>query len=119
MPSYPLYDMTKSVESFLLYLLDIITLTTYRRGRIKQLYFDHKKHTRDKFQDKRREFSKRFSVYYEKLTKLRLRVIRKYFENNLITRDQRLFNGRVLAAEAFKWDISKVNIPWNKEGKGG
>ena len=39
------------------------------------------------------------------------KFLREYLQSRLITRDQRLFNDQVPAAEALKWDIDQVHTP--------
>ena len=98
--------MANWFEKLLLRVIDLIPLSTYNRGQTKQFYFEHKKSVRDSW----KKFRKREPSDYQKLVKLR-KSARKNLKRRLIPRDQLLFNGQVLAAEAFKWDMDKVSIP--------
>ena len=97
--------MANWFENLLLRFLNIIPMSPYNRGQTRRFYFEHKKSVRDSWH----KFRKRDPSNYQKLVKLR-KSARKNLKKKLISRDQRLFNGRVLAVEAFKWDMDKVSI---------
>ena len=98
-------------DLLLLSLLNFMPISPYNRGLTRRSYYEHKRSAKDKL----RSVQTWASAEYKKLAKNRLlrKYMRKYSKGRLISRDQRIFGGQILAAEAFKWDMRQARASRN------